>query len=121
MLRYEGDKSILQEIEAEIRNKTMCYEYKAPTRDRLFGVESAVNTIILEVMDINYIFPVRIFYDNRPNSHSIIDIRDNDVWKLCKIAPNILKLLAKLDPQINEKQALLEGKSVIIKEKEATA
>lgn len=116
-MRYEGSIEVIEEIEKIVRNKSMAFEYVPKTRDRLFGVEPVVKTVLLDVVSLNWYFPVRIFYDKRNGSQSAIDIRDTDMTAFIKIDPDIIKLLAKLSEQVNEKR---EGKPVIIP-KEATA
>ncbi len=115
-MRYEGSKEVIQEIEKILRNKALCFEYKAKTRDNLFGIPPAVQTVILDVVHLNFTFTVRIFYDNRANSPSNIDVLDVDVWRLCKIDPEVLKLIAQLTQSVNEKQELLHNRPVIKKE-----
>jgi hypothetical protein len=121
-MRYEGKKETLTEIETEIRNNSMSFERKPKTYDNLFGVESVVKTIVLDVLIPNeaYLFPVRFLYDNRPNSLSVIDVRDKDMWWLLRVAPAIIKLMGDMAPQQNEKADLLKGKVVNMR-KEAQA
>jgi hypothetical protein len=116
-MRYEGKLEVIEDIETIIRNKSMAFEYVPKTRDNLFGVESVVKTVLLDVVSLNWFFPVRIFYDKRPGSFSVIDIRDTDLTAFIKIDPDIIKLLAKLSEQVNEKR---EGKPIVLP-KEVTA
>lgn len=115
-MRYEGKSEIIQAIEQQIRENAMCAEHKRPKYDELFGVKSIVESKVLDVLIPKeaYLFPVRFFYDGRDNT-GVIDIRDKDVWWLCKIAPEVLKLVALLQPQKEEKQELLHNHKIELK------
>ena len=115
-MRYEGKKEVIQDIEKIVRGKALCFEYKPKTRDNLFGIPPSVQTVILDVVHFNFTFTIRLFYDNRANSPSNIDVLDVDVWRLCKISPEIIKLLAQLEESVNEKQELLHNRVIIKKE-----
>lgn len=116
-MRYEGKTETVKSIEEQIRKNAMCFQRKMPKYDNLFGIESAVETVVFDVLIPKeaYLFPIRLLYDNRESTlmekRAVLDVRDKDVWWLCKIAPGVLKLMGQLEPQQQEKQDMLNNKT----------
>ena len=110
-MQLEGEQKIIKELEQTFRQKAMCFEVNKKSYDKLFGFESTLQTIVLDVFIPNqdYIFPAKFVYDNRTGGKSVVEIRDRDMWWPMKVAPEIIKLLAQLQPRRNEKQELLHG------------
>lgn len=86
---YEGPVSRVKAFEELLRAKSFYYHDK--TADKKNGHK------LLKVMHNFRAFDVRLFYDYRNNKGQLI-IRDEDTWRLCKVLPVALKLLAKLEP-----------------------
>lgn len=99
-MRYEGAFEVIARIEHQIKNNAMAFERKGPKDDELFGVKSIVTTRVFDVLIPKeaFIFPVRLFYDGR-NATGCIDVRDKDVSWLCRVCPEMLKLIALLEPR----------------------
>ena len=96
-MRYTGSKAVVENIEQELKTYAKCFERKKINREEQL-YNSVVNTRVLEVMTVESLFPVKFLYNGRDNN-ALVDIRDQDMGWLCKISPNIIKLIAQLEPQ----------------------
>lgn len=109
-MRYEGKRETIEEIEKEIKaNVLFCVPYNLPKYDNLFGIESVVKTEVFDVVTKNFRFPVRLFYDGRDGTGAI-DIRDRDVGCMIGLSSKIIPLLAELQPRVNKKREMLNGR-----------
>jgi hypothetical protein len=101
-MRYIGETGIVQSIEQQIRKYAICFNCKTPNYDNLFGIKSVVDVRVIEILTPKKRFFVRLFYDGRentpPEKEAIMDVNDRDMWWLCKVAPDIIKLIALLKP-----------------------
>ena len=100
-MRYAGNKEVVETIEQEIRGNSRYFEQKKPKKKEQHQHNvSVVRVKTLDVITIDSLFPVTFLYDGR-NGNALVDIRDRDIGWLCKISPQILKLLAQLEPQFS--------------------
>ena len=109
-MRYEGPLTTVQSIERLVRAKSPCLVTKEKLTEPMFNVETAVKYRQLSVLVPNnlYMFSIWVVLDERDGTGRI-EVKDRDVWRLCKIAPEILKLIANLEPHNDNSRQRLPG------------
>lgn len=112
-MRYAGKSETVLAIESLVRSKVTCTQRKTDTHDYLFGIKSVVETRVWNVIIWKdaYEFPMRIFIDGRDNT-GVIDVRNKDVWHLCRIDSEVIKLLAQLTEVTSHEEVHQPGKPV---------
>lgn len=86
---YSGSAESVGEFEELLRTKSFHYHDKSADK------ENSVR--LLRVMHNFRAFDIRLVYDYR-NGRGKVIMRDDDVWRLCKVVPATLQLLAQLRP-----------------------
>ena len=100
---FAGTVYQIKQIEGVILKRTIAEVISDSKDSQLFGIKTIVTCKKINIMLPSkiYAYPIWLRYDGRDNT-ATLEIRDRDIWQLCKIDDNMLTWISHLERKTHE-------------------